>query len=211
VEALLAMRPDLVLLWASGAEGALGARLRAAGVPTFALRTEDTADVFRASTALGALSGRGAAAAALNARLRAGLDSVRSEVGSGSPARPSVLFVVWPDPPRTAGPETFVAQVIGAAGGRSAFPELTQDWPQLSMEEVVRRQPDVVLLPVGEDGGASAAGLAARPGWRELRAVREGRVARVEADLVNRPGPNIVRAARAVRDSLRAVLERRPL
>ena len=122
-----------------------------------------------------------------------------------------MFFVVWPDPPRTAGPNTFITQVIGVAGGRPAFPDLAQDWPQISMEEVVRRQPDVVLLPVGESSASAAARIAASPAWQSLRAVREGRIALVEADLSNRPGPNIARAARAIHDSLRAVLVRHPV
>jgi iron complex transport system substrate-binding protein len=98
--------------------------------------------------------------------------------------------------------------MIGLAGARPAF-DLVQDSPQISMEEVVRREPDVLLLTAGEQGTA-AARLAAAPGWRDLRAVREGRVAVVDADLV-RPGPGIGRMARTIRDSLRAVLVRHPL
>jgi iron complex transport system substrate-binding protein len=210
VEGVLALRPDLVVTWASRDDRGFAARLRAAGVATYGVEMRDTAAVFRASDHLGRLLGHDAAARALNARLRGELAAVAAEAGSMAP-RPTVLFVVWPDPPTTAGPATFISQVVSVAGGRPAFPDVTQDWPRVSMEEVVRRQPDVVLLPVGESGTSAAERLAASPGWQGLRAVREGRIARVEADLANRPGPNIARAALAIRDSLRAVLARHPL
>src|SRR3712207_8196451 len=48
-------------------------------------------------------------------------------------------------------------------------------WPQISLEEIVHRQPDIVLLPVGKDSAASLARLRSEPGWSELRAVRQDR------------------------------------
>jgi iron complex transport system substrate-binding protein len=210
VEAVLALHPDLVLTWASDRNRGLADRLAAAGVATFGLEIRDTADVFRTVERLGVLVGRATAADALLAELRRDLAGVAADT-AGLERRPTVLFVVWPDPPTTAGPNTFITQVVGVAGGRAAFPDVAQDWPQLSMEEVVRRQPDVVLLPVGEARGDAVARLAGSAAWRSLAAVREGRVALVEADLANRPGPSIARAARAIHDSLRAVLARHPL
>jgi iron complex transport system substrate-binding protein len=214
-EALLALRPDLLVTWASDRASRTVARLEAEGVPTFAISTRDTTDVFRNAERLGTLTGHDSSGRALAAGLRAELSTLaaraaRAPVG-GSAGAPAVFFVVWPNPPRTAGPDTFITQVVGVAGGRPAFPDLAQDWPQVSMEEVVRRQPDVVLLPVGESRASAAAQIAASPAWRGLRAVREGRIALVEADLANRAGPNVARAARAIHDSLRAVLLRHPI
>ena len=208
-EVLLALRPDLVVTWASDRASRAVGQLEAAGVPTFAISTRDTADVFRNAERLAVLTGHDSAGRALAAGLRAELAAVAAATRGA--AAPTVLFVVWPDPPRTAGPDTFIMQLVGVAGGRAAFPDLAQDWPQLSMEEVLRRQPDVVLLPVGESRASAADRIAASPAWRGLRAVREGRIALIEADLANRPGPNIARAARAMHDSLRAVLRRHPI
>jgi iron complex transport system substrate-binding protein len=105
------------------------------------------------------------------------------------------------DPPRVAGPQTFIAQALSVAGADPAFPELAENWPTVSLEAVVERDPDVVVLPVGE-GLAGRAELAGRPGWRDLPAGRAGRIVEVEADLLARPGPALGRAARALRDGL---------
>jgi iron complex transport system substrate-binding protein len=75
------------------------------------------------------------------------------------------------------------------------------DWPNVSVEELVRRQPDVVVLPLGETSNRLEE-LKRTPGWRELRALREGRVVQLPADLLNRPGPHLGQAARALRDAL---------
>lgn len=205
LETLVSLRPELVIAWASEKRSAVRYRLEEMGIPVFAVDPQDTADVFRSIHALGALTGRSPAADSLAASIRGELEEVRASV-AGRP-RPSVFFVVWNDPPMTAGPETFVAQLIGVAGGRTVFPDLRANWPQVSMEEIVRRQPEVVVLPVGEDGALSLERLRDAPGWRDLRAVREGRVATVPADLVSRPGPHVGAAARALRDAIGSAAE----
>lgn len=199
METLASLRPDLVVGWASQGGSPLRDQLRALGIPLLTVATEDTADIHRAITHLGALTGRGAAADSLARGLRASLDSVRASV-AGRPTR-SVFFVVGDDPVMTAGPGTFIHQLLETAGARNVFADAGQRWPQVSMEELVRRQPELILVPRYGDGDPAKA-LAGRPGWRELRAVREGRVVVVPADVVNRPGPAIGRSARILRDAI---------
>lgn len=193
LEAIVALRPDLVLVWESEAQGAMRGQLAAAGIPTFALQSSDTADVFSAMARLGRLLGRDQAAAALAARVRGQLDSVRLAV-AGRPV-PEVLYVVGVTPAMTAGTATFVIELLGVAGGRSAFPDITDGWPTLSLEEIVSRDPDVILLPVSDDPTVRVSTIQRTAGWRELRAVREGHVVTVSANLVNRPGPRMGEAA----------------
>lgn len=203
LEALVSLRPDLVVAWEpAGGESRLRSRLAELGIPVFAIQTRDTSDVYANITDLGRLVGRDGAAAALSERVRTGLDSVRSTVPAG--ARPRVLFVVSVDPPMTAGLDNFIAELIEVAGGvpldiAGSAPGLS---PQVSLEEVIRRDPDVVLLPVGTDASMNAERLAREPGWRELRAIREGRIVEVPADLVNRPGPRLPEMARVLRDAI---------
>jgi iron complex transport system substrate-binding protein len=203
LEALIALRPELVVAWDADKSPGLRQRLEEMGVAVFAMRTRDTADVFNNIERLGRLVGRDASADALARSIRAELEAVRRSVAGRE--RPSVLYVVWNDPPMTAGPNTFIAQVIEIAGGRTIFPDLKQDWPQVAMEEIVRRQPDIVVLPVGDDRVHTVRRVLDAPGWRELAAVREGRVSYVPTDLMNRPGPFLGEAARAMRDALHAV------
>jgi iron complex transport system substrate-binding protein len=110
-------------------------------------------------------------------------------------------------PPRTAGPGTFVAELIEIAGGRLAFPELGERWPEVSLEAILARQPDVLLVPV-QPGGAPLDALARQTGWRDLAAVREGRVVGVDADLFTRPGPKLPEAARTLQRALAEVAPR---
>ena len=108
------------------------------------------------------------------------------------------------DPPRTAGAETFIGQALSIAGTDPAIPDLPGDWPTVSLEAVVARDPDVVVLPIGADLPDRAA-IAGERGWRDLPAIREGRVVEIEADLLARPGPGLGLAARALRDALSTI------
>lgn len=200
VEAIVALRPELVVTWAHDKRQATRRKLDELGIPTFSLATEDTTDVYAAMTRLGRLLGRDSAATALVARVRRELAEVqRSVAGRG---RPTVLYVLYNDPPMTAGPGTFVAQLIGVAGGRSLFDDVAQLWPTVAIEEIVRRQPEVVVLPVGEFRSHAVDRLRSASGWRDLRAVRGGRLVAVPSNLLSRPGPNLGQAARALRAAI---------
>ena len=86
--------------------------------------------------------------------------------------RPRVFYVVFNDPPMTAGPGTFIAQLIGVAGAESVFPDVRQPWPTVSMEEIVRRDPDVVVVPRDVAPGAALAELRALLGEQRVKIVR---------------------------------------
>jgi iron complex transport system substrate-binding protein len=202
LEALLALRPDLVVAWESVGTASVRPRLEALGIPVFAIQTRDTAAILRNIRNLGHLTGRDAAADSLAGAVRARFDSVRASVPPGP--RPSVLYVVSFDPPIIAGTDNFIAELISLAGGEPVRISGAARGvsPQVSLEELLRRQPDLVIVPVGADREGPLRRLRTQPGWRELRAVREGRVAMVPSDVMSRPGPSILESARLMREAI---------
>jgi iron complex transport system substrate-binding protein len=90
--------------------------------------------------------------------------------------RPKVFVLIWYDPVITAGSGAFITEVISAAGGESATADIPQTWPQISLEEVLRRSPDLLLLVKGSHQGVTLDELKQRAGWNRLIAVRENRV-----------------------------------
>jgi iron complex transport system substrate-binding protein len=107
-----------------------------------------------------------------------------------------VLYLIGVEPMVTVGPGTFIHELVELAGGRNGFADLTQRWPQVALEEVVRRDADVIVIGSEEASRLGAAQLlASRPGWRDLSAVRAGRVYSVDASVFNRPGPSAGPAA----------------
>jgi iron complex transport system substrate-binding protein len=196
VEALISLHPDLVITWESDKRQEVRQKLTALGIPVFILRTQDTTDIFKGIASIGRLTGHDSAATAVASSVRATLDSVRTSV-VGKPV-PSVLYVVFNDPPMTVGPNTFIGQLITLAGGRSVFADQAQNWPNVAMEEIVRRDPDMLVVPVGEFKANALERFSKMAGWRDLRAVRTHRVVAVPADLMNRPSPSIAEASRVL-------------
>ncbi|HEX6940071.1 MAG TPA: helical backbone metal receptor [Longimicrobiales bacterium] len=195
IEWLARFRPELVVAWADGQARSSVARLAALGVPVYGAAIETLADVDATIRRMGRLLGVERRADSLAAAVRGELDAVRRAVAGRE--RPTVFYVVARDPALTAGPGTFIHEVIEAAGGRNVFGDAPAGWPQVGLEEVVRRQPDVLIVPLGEwNDTATLDRLRTAPGWRELRAVREGRVYAVDAETFNRPGPRIGMVAR---------------
>jgi iron complex transport system substrate-binding protein len=194
VEWLTAQHPDLVIAWPDNDSRNVIEQLRPLGIPVYSSRVESLTEITSMIRRIGTLLGTDARADSLVRSIDAQLDSVRASV-AGLP-RPLVLYALSTDPPMAAGGSTFVGQVIEAAGGTNLFADVKQLWPQVSLEEIVRRQPDVILLPIGETGSGSARNLQRAAGWRDLRAVKEGRVYEVDADLFHRPGASVGIAAR---------------
>ena len=202
VEAIVALKPDVVIAWDQNKRLRTHEKLIALGIPVVSLRTEDTSDVFRDIAQLGAISGHAERARSIADSIRADFRQVARSVMT-SP-HPVVFFMLYHEPPMTAGPATFIGQLITLAGGRLTFPENGPRWPTVSMESLVQRAPDVIVLPKGEKGVMTLEKLRQMPGWRDLAAVREGRVVTIPANLVNRPGPRLGDAARALRNAIQS-------
>ena len=205
LEAIVALRPDLVVAFETASESRIRPRIEQLGIPVFALQTEDTADIYRNIATLGRLVGRDSAATALLSAIREDLRQIRDEAERGE-VKPTAVYVASIDPPVVAGTDTYIGELIGVAGGELVDVGGSRGsyWPQISLETLVRAQPDVVILPVGGDPASTLDRLRAEPGWRELAAVREGRVATVPTDLMSRPGPRIGEIAALLRDAFAA-------
>jgi iron complex transport system substrate-binding protein len=202
LEGIVDLEPDLVIAWNARDDRILVPRLREAGIPVYAAEIQDTTGIFRTLDRIGRLLGLEVRADSVAQALRDTLAAVAADVPPGE--RPRALYLIAEDPPRTAGPSTFIGQALAIAGADPVFPGLGEDWPTVSMEAVVERNPDVIVLPVGADLPRRDA-LASRAGWRDLPAVRAGRIVEIEADLLARPGPALGRAARVLRAGLSAI------
>jgi iron complex transport system substrate-binding protein len=193
LEWLAARRPDLVIGWADRQSRAVVGRLGELGVATYAAEIETVSDILVTARRLGTLLGREAAADSLQRAIADELARTRAVVAGRQPVR--ALYVVSLEPLIVAGPGTFIHQLLEAAGGRNVAGDAAAQWPHLSLEELVRRAPDAAFLALGPSGPEAAARLAAHPAWSHTPAVRSGRIFVVDADLYNRPGPDIGRVA----------------
>jgi iron complex transport system substrate-binding protein len=194
LEALVGLGAELVLMPGVRETPGLVERLADFGIEGWVLETETVDDLLEAVTEIGSRLDRRGPADSLRSAIQAGLDEVRTRVEGRPPV--SVMYVVWGDPPMTAGARTFVDEVIRIAGGRNVFDDSPIQWPTVGFEAIVDRAPDMIIWPRGEVGSADLDQIAQRPGWRDVAAVQARRVIFVDADLFNRPGPGVVEAAR---------------
>jgi iron complex transport system substrate-binding protein len=131
----------------------------------------------------------------LRASLSRELDSLRSAARGRT--RPSAMYLLWHDPPYVTGRGTYVDELIRSAGGENVFSDLN-GWADVSLEEVVARQPDFIIVPRGDGHSLQPDRLTGSARWRTVRAVRDGRLVVVDSDLFNRPGPRVAQAARTL-------------
>jgi cobalamin transport system substrate-binding protein len=189
LEAVVALRPDLVVATTEGTREDAVTQLARLKVPVYLVAAHRVADVTALIVRMGGLTGRQAAAEALVARLEARIESVKKTVLTRG--RPRVLYVLWPEPLIVPGRNTIVTELIELAGGQSLTADDADAWPRYSLEAAVAKRPEVILLANhGAGTGAIAADM-----WRrltELPAVKTGRLRSVDGDLMHRYGPRVV-------------------
>jgi len=196
VEAIVAARPDLVLV-AHAAR--LADRLESLGLRTAAIDTRDHADVRRALTGVGRLLGLpDAVADAAWTRIDAEIDAAAATV---PPARRGLrVYFEIDSAPYAAGPRSFIGQTLTRLGAGNAIDARLGPFPRLNPEIVVRADPQLIIA-----SARNAAGMAQRPGWAAMTALRNGQIcafAFKDYEVLIRPGPRLGAAARLLADCL---------
>jgi iron complex transport system substrate-binding protein len=192
VEAVLGVHPDLVVLYASTSNRMAAAQLRGAGVATLAIRTDHIADFPRTVALLARATGDSVAGQAVADSVRGSLDAVAARP---RPARRATVFWhLWDSPLYTIGRGSFMNELVDIAGATNVFGDLDAPAPQVTMEEIVRRNPDYILA-----GPVNALKIRNNPVWQAVPAVRAGRILVVDTTLVGRPGVRMGEAARHLR------------
>jgi len=194
IEAIVALKPDLVLGELS-AHGQLGAEFERSGVRFAALPQTNFESVFQAIELLGRVAGDEQKSKSLVASLRARMAAIAAKTAAiPADKRPIVFWETWDEPLMSVGPHAFTGQIIEAAGGRNCFYDSQADWPVVSFEAVLARDPDYIMAADSHGAALTPERLARRPGWSALKAVRLGHVVLLDGDIVSRPGPRLVDA-----------------
>lgn len=180
-ERLLALQPDMVLADANLNAPDVQERARALGLPLAVVRTRTLGDLERTLPELGAVLGAPEQADRVLARLQQGLADVE-RAAAALPHRPRVFVEIWTEPLMTAGPDSLVHEMVERAGGVNVYRDLRETYPTISTEDLLKRDPEIVLLT-----NLAPEQARALPGWDRLQAVREGRVYRLDPDLYVRP------------------------
>jgi iron complex transport system substrate-binding protein len=208
LEAIVALRPTLVVGARGPAGSALEETLRARGIATYFPETESIAQIEESILGLGRLCARDAEAHRVVEATRARVVEVEDAVRGRARVRAVLLFDVAPLV--AAGPSSFPDELVRRGGGTNLVTS-GGAYPTIGIEHLLALDPDILLdASVDMDGAAGGQGgvLARRdaPGYRELRAVRHGGVRRIDSAAVLRPGPRIGEGLAAIARALQGAL-----
>jgi iron complex transport system substrate-binding protein len=194
LEAIVTLKPDLVL-----AAGIISPEqiksLEDLNLTVYFLPNPETLEeLYQNIETVGKLTGHAEDAAALNASLKKRVAEIEKKISSGSQTRPKVFYELdstEPNKPWTSGPGTFIDLLITKAGGENIGASLTDEWAQISLEELIVQDPDIILL--GDAAyGVTVESLYQRAGWESLTAVKNNQIFTFDDNLVSRPGPRLV-------------------
>ena len=191
-EQIVALKPDLILAGSINRRETVEALYRL-GLPVYYIADPHSVDEMVSSVEhIGEVLHAQESAGALARDLRERLSILDRRLAGATPRR--VLFVVWLDPLTSVGRGTFIADALRHAGAQSVVDTATE-WPHIGLEEIVRLQPEFLVFAAahGADAQPDIAALRARPGWRDLNALRDGKVV-VISDAINRPAPRMLDA-----------------
>ena len=190
IEAIVALHPDVVLL---ATASRASARLEALGLKVVALEPKTYADVQRILGTLGQLLAVNDAT-----RIWRGIDAGVVAAAQSLPARVKNTRVYFEvnAAPYAAGTTSFIGETLARLGVQNVVPAALGPFPKLNPEFAVRANPDLIMV-----GDRNSVGMAQRPGWGGIRAIREQRVCSFkpeQSDVLVRPGPRMAEAARAM-------------
>jgi iron complex transport system substrate-binding protein len=196
LEAVLAARPELVVLYNSAQHAAVAARLRELGISALRVNTDALADVGRVGRLLGRLTGHTREADSMSAALDTALAA--ASAAERPERKPRVLILVWEQPAMTLGRRSFLSELVERAGGENVFGDIASSSAPVSIEAVSARDPDLILT-----AASGPASIVDRPEWQVVRAVRERRLLRITGTEYDRPGPRSPGAIRSLAARLR--------
>jgi iron complex transport system substrate-binding protein len=190
IEQILAFKPDLVLAPQDMIQPDLLHSLDRVKIPTFVLQAAQLEDVLAQIQTVARMFDRSKAGDELTATVRQRIALVRER--TQSLAHPRVLYVLNTDPLQTAGPGSFIHQLIEAAGGANIASDTFTSYPRFALEEVLARDPELIIFPIGTAEGIPEEEQQQWRRWASLSAVKHNRLVQIPSVLIDRPGPRIV-------------------
>jgi len=201
VEAILALRPQLILVSTASQLEAFVQKMREQNIAVYVTDPRDLEGIFRTITNLGELLSARENADQVVGRLRARTAAVEAKVKDKPPVR--VFFQLSREPLYTSGKDAYVTDMIRRAGGISVTADVPGAFPLYSAEAALASRPDAVVMTTGD---SMSGPLNARVSESLLRspAVLNGRVYEINGDLISRPGPRAVDGLEQMAQALHA-------
>ena len=206
MERVLALKPDLIVVWHTGNTARQIAQLESLGVPVFHSEPRTLGQVSDNIERLGQLLGTGPAAKAAAGALRARLEGLEARYARRSPV--TVFYQIWDQPLYTLNDAQIASDAIRICGGRNVFGGLKVVAPEVGIEAVLKADPEAIMA--GKRHDPANPGLKLWEPYRSMTAVKRGNLLTVDGELLTRPGPRVVDGAAQLCEAFEAVRQRRP-
>jgi iron complex transport system substrate-binding protein len=193
-ERVVALHPDLVLVWNSGTPEPVIARLRQLGLHVERVGTARLEDIASAIRRIGALAGTETHAREAAAEFTTAISELRLRHAHDAPV--TVFFQIQAAPLFTINGEHLISDILKVCGGRNIFADLNQLAPPVSLEAVLERNPEVIIA--GSDSAKDEDPLAQWRRWPQLAAVKRDNLYFVSADRIARATTRVVEGTEQV-------------
>lgn len=187
MEKILSFKPELVYL-TDGMHNFLIDQLNTYEIPYYLSTSESIDDVKKEILAVGELTGHTSQAQTVVNDMNKKLVKYEN-LKFNKAKKAEIYYEIWNSPYISAGNKSFINDVIVYAGGENLFGDLDDSFPIVSEESIIARNPKVILLPASS--GLSVESVANRSGWKEISAVKNGKIYIIDDNLFTRPGPRI--------------------
>jgi iron complex transport system substrate-binding protein len=191
MERVIAMKPDLLIVWQSGNTARQIAQLESLGIPVFHSEPRSFEAVETNLLRFGRLLGTEQVAGQAAAQFRAKVDRLRTRYASRPPV--TVFYQAWDNPLFTLNGEQIASDAIRLCGGRNIFAELKTIAPQVGTEAVLQADPEAIVG--GKRYTPQDRGLSIWQPYRGMRAVRRNNLFTLDGEMITRPGPRVVDGA----------------
>ncbi|MBN2658377.1 MAG: cobalamin-binding protein [Spirochaetales bacterium] len=201
IETIISLNPDLVIAGVS-AHQPIADTLKEAGIAVLSIEPKSVDDVRSVIEELGMITGHEEQGKALSEEIEARIEAVQQKLAKLDGDRLRVFYEVWDAPLMTAGPESFTGQMITLAGGINIFTDAEGDYPQVSSEELVSRNPQAIIASETHGDKLNSEALREREGWDAIDAYINDRIILLDGDIVSRPGPRMIEAIEMMAEAL---------
>lgn len=192
IERIIELEADIVFGTAGHEEFA--EQLEVAGIPVVMFKGTTFDVILNDITMVGDICGAEDEAEDLVSSLQTRIDTIKSQTDTIE-EKPSVFYMLWNDPIMSAGPGTFIHEIIEMAGGTNIAGDTETSWPVLDMESIIIADPDVIILAPHGSSGVTREQIMDDPIWATVNAVEFGNVFEMsDGDIINRGGPRVVDA-----------------
>ena len=190
VEKIITLGPDLVIGTKDGNNPGIVDLLDQVGIPTYIVDPTNVVEVIETVRTVGRLCGIEKKADLLARSLKDRLDRIKK--GVQNKRKPVVFLQINLHPIMTVNRNTFHQDIISIAGGINMTADASINYPRISIEEVIRKKPEIIIISSMERGGMFEKARQEWLKWTSIPAAREGKVYLIDSDLIDRPSPRII-------------------